>query len=335
MVMCAGLGTRLSPLTQLVAKPMVPVLGIPTLQFTFDLLKTHGIEDVTVNVHAHAQAFQQAMRFLNPPKDLHISDESQKLMGSAGGLKAASNFLEPGPFFLLNGDQIAHVNLRDLGLTHQYLRGRYGVKMTLAILSNGDGVNSYREVFVDQKKRMVRGLGSKNPRGSFFCGVAVLESELLNNITLDKPSDFGPLILEPAIRQGRVGTYWIDVFPELNDPQWYDIGSIPAWSAAHWSLMERLQKNELPELWKKRILKHNKQLAPNIWVSNWSALTSAPENWSGPIYFSPEKNSEDFPSEAGPRSLIYGLPGGMSLPSSVFFRGLTEPLQDVVPISSG
>ena len=98
MILAAGFGTRLKPLTQTVPKPMVPVLNRPLLEHTIELLRSCNIQDIAINVHhlpeqviAH---FGDGSRF---DVNLQFSREEQ-IMGTAGGIKRVQSFLETGPF---------------------------------------------------------------------------------------------------------------------------------------------------------------------------------------------------------------------------------------------
>jgi len=89
MILAAGFGSRLRPLTDTLPKPMVPVLNRPVLERTIDLLRTHGIRDITINLHHLPDKVQDyfgdGQRF---GVKLHWSPETD-ILGTAGGIKAA------------------------------------------------------------------------------------------------------------------------------------------------------------------------------------------------------------------------------------------------------
>ena len=111
MVLAAGFGTRLQPLTHVLPKPMFPVLGRPLLSHTFDILESANITDVAVNVH-HLPDF--IINYFEKKKlhdlNLHFSRE-EKILGTAGGIKKMEGFLEGGPFILINSDIITDIKL--------------------------------------------------------------------------------------------------------------------------------------------------------------------------------------------------------------------------------
>lgn len=103
MVLAAGLGTRLRPITDRMPKPLVPVGGRPMMDYVLDLLIEAGIKRVCVNVHHHAD---QMETYLAQREDLNfiISDERQQLMNSGGGLAKGLKHLPQGPVLVMNAD---------------------------------------------------------------------------------------------------------------------------------------------------------------------------------------------------------------------------------------
>ncbi|HZF01770.1 MAG TPA: nucleotidyltransferase family protein [Methylomirabilota bacterium] len=104
MVLAAGCGTRLLPLTERMPKPLVPVAGKPMIEYALDKLVAYGIEEVVVNVSHHKE---QLMDYLSAFKGLSfkISEEAEPLE-TGGGLKKALPLLGNEPFFTINSDII-------------------------------------------------------------------------------------------------------------------------------------------------------------------------------------------------------------------------------------
>src|SRR5690348_6687584 len=87
MIMAAGLGTRLRPFTDMRTKALLPVLGIPVAQFTIDSLAKAGVSSVVLNVHHRANETRSGLLGLDRANlKMEVSDESQSLLGSAGGI---------------------------------------------------------------------------------------------------------------------------------------------------------------------------------------------------------------------------------------------------------
>ena len=111
MILAAGFGTRLRPLTDKVPKPMVPILNRPILEHTIHLLRTHGITDITINLHHQPEMITDY--FGDGEKygvQLHWSHEPE-ILGTAGGIKKAQQWLDGESFLVINSDVVTDINL--------------------------------------------------------------------------------------------------------------------------------------------------------------------------------------------------------------------------------
>lgn len=104
MVLAAGMGKRMRPLTATQPKPMVRVAGKPLVDHTLDKLKDAGIAKAVVNVHYLADSLEAHLEERKVPKVV-ISDEREQLLETGGGIVKAESLL-PDPFFCLNSDNI-------------------------------------------------------------------------------------------------------------------------------------------------------------------------------------------------------------------------------------
>jgi NDP-sugar pyrophosphorylase family protein len=116
MILAAGLGTRLQPLTNNKPKALVEVNGKTLLETTINKIIQAGITEIVINVHHFAQ---QVIDFVKEKNsfgiDIHFSDETEELMDTGGGLKKASWFLKGGePFLVYNVDILSDIDLRHL-----------------------------------------------------------------------------------------------------------------------------------------------------------------------------------------------------------------------------
>jgi MurNAc alpha-1-phosphate uridylyltransferase len=103
MVLAAGLGERMKPLTDRVPKPLIKVGGRALIDYVLDRLAAAGVERVVVNVHYRADALE---RHLAGRRGIVISDERDRLLETGGGVVKAMPLLGPAPFFLINSDTI-------------------------------------------------------------------------------------------------------------------------------------------------------------------------------------------------------------------------------------
>ena len=105
MVLAAGLGTRMQPLTDRVPKPLVEVAGKPLIDHVLDRLADAGVERAVVNVHYKAEMIEKHLAARAKPQ-IAISDERGVLLGTGGGLVKALPHLGEAPFYLINSDTI-------------------------------------------------------------------------------------------------------------------------------------------------------------------------------------------------------------------------------------
>ena len=105
MILAAGLGTRMRPLTDTVPKPLVPVGGKPLINHVLDRLAAVGVETAVVNVHHFADQIEQHLKPRRAPK-IVISDERAAVLGTGGGVVKALPLLGPAPFFHVNSDTL-------------------------------------------------------------------------------------------------------------------------------------------------------------------------------------------------------------------------------------
>lgn len=106
MVMAAGLGKRMRPLTATRPKPLVEVAGKALLDHVFDRLRTAGVERAVVNVHYLADALQAHLENRVKGIDVVISDERGQLMETGGGLVQARDLLGDDPILVVNSDNL-------------------------------------------------------------------------------------------------------------------------------------------------------------------------------------------------------------------------------------
>src|ERR1700761_8591675 len=100
MVLAAGLGTRLRPLTYEITKPMVPVLDRPVMAHILDLLEHHGFDEVIANLHYFPETIEG---YFGDRLSYRVE---QELLGTAGGVRACGEFFGDEPFLVISGDAL-------------------------------------------------------------------------------------------------------------------------------------------------------------------------------------------------------------------------------------
>lgn len=178
MIFAAGLGTRLRPVTDKVPKAMVEVGGQPMLKIILDRCHMAGIHEVVVNVHYLPQVIENfLMTYIRPGMKVHISDESDDLLETGGGLLKAKNFFNDGqPFLIANADILTNIDIEMFMQTHIQLGGL----ATLAVRSR----NASRKLLFDKHGKLLgRATGEGTGFELAFSGYHIVDPKIFDHIT--------------------------------------------------------------------------------------------------------------------------------------------------------
>jgi NDP-sugar pyrophosphorylase family protein len=185
LILAAGLGTRLQPLTSIRAKPAIPVAGEPLVRRVVRWLASNGVTELVVNLH-HLPATLTAV--LGDGSDLgarvKYSWEQPTVLGSAGGPRRALSIIGADRFFIVNGDTLTDVDLEPLAASHH----TSGAMVTLALVPNREP-HKYGGVLLDRASQ-VTGFVRPGPKaeGSFhFIGVQVASRTAFEALPEGKP----------------------------------------------------------------------------------------------------------------------------------------------------
>jgi NDP-sugar pyrophosphorylase family protein len=203
MVLAAGLGTRMRPLTAAIPKPLLPIANRPILEYTFALLAGAGVREAIVNTHHLADVLEQGLRVLDPSGMMvHVSRE-RRILGTAGGLKKAEGFLGDGTFLLLNGDFLVDIDLDRVLDFHRNVRATATMVLMPDAISGVLGVDPDGVI-----RRFVAPRPADEPPDRLSCGftgIHVLEPQFLRLIPANKPWEINRQAYpELLARGGRV-----------------------------------------------------------------------------------------------------------------------------------
>lgn len=224
MILAAGLGTRLFPITQTRPKALAEVGGVPLLEIVMRNLKGYGFTHVVVNIHHFAP---QIRAFLESKDNfglqVTLSDETEALLNTGGGLKKAAPLFERGPILVHNVDILTSLNLNALYLHHC----KSGALATLAVKERPTtrslivGDHNYLCGWIDHTTGQVRkpGTWATESRQIAFSAIHVVEREVLLNAT--ESGAFS--ILDTYLR--LAATPVILTFSHQHD-LWMDLGRI-------------------------------------------------------------------------------------------------------------
>ena len=213
MVLAAGLGTRLRPLTYEITKPMVPVIDRPVMEHILELLGRHGIDEVVANLHYFPDSIRE---FFGDRIEYRYEVE---LLGTAGGVRACADFLGDETFLIISGDALTDIDLTALVRRH---RDAGGIA-TLAVKQVAD-TREYGVVVHDHAGR-VSGFQEKpspdEARSNLGnCGIYVFEPAIFDHFP-DRPFADWAQDVFPALLDADVPFYIHEVHG-----YWNDIGSL-------------------------------------------------------------------------------------------------------------
>ncbi|MGD1930568.1 MAG: sugar phosphate nucleotidyltransferase [Leptolyngbyaceae cyanobacterium] len=306
MVLAAGKGTRVRPITYTIPKPMIPILQKPVMEFLLDLLKHHGFDQIMVNVSHLANEiegyFRDGQRF---GVELAYSFEGRiedgqlvgDALGSAGGMKKIQEF---SPFFddtfvVLCGDALIDLDLTEAVRQHKAKGAIATVVMKSVPLKQ---VPSYGVVVTDddgriksfqEKPKVEEALST-----DINTGIYIFEPEIFNYIPAGMEYDIGGDLF-PKLVAAEAPFYGIRM-----DFEWVDIGKVPDyWQAIQDVMTGQVKLVDIP----------GEEVKPGIFTGlnvkvNWDKV-----DIQGPVYIGARAHIEDGakivgPTMIGPNCLI-------------------------------
>ncbi len=228
MILAAGLGTRMRPLTRLRAKPALPVLDRPLLHWTLDALAAAGVSEVAINTHHLPATVRQAVGSGRRWGMRVTWSHERRILGTAGGPRRLRAFFGDEPCLLVNGDVLFRFDLRRL----LRRRLRTGARVVLGLIPNPDP-RRYSAVTMDRRGRIRAIAGRPRPapgRPWLFTGIHLIDPALLDRLprgASDSVLDlYIPMLAEGAAVEGVA----------LRGA-WYDLGAPPLYLASQLAMI--------------------------------------------------------------------------------------------------
>src|SRR6202046_1361403 len=210
MVLAAGLGTRLRPLTNEITKPMVPVLDRPVMAHILDLLDRHGLEHVIASLHYFPESIK---RYFGERLSYRYEEE---LLGTAGGVRACAAFFGDEAFLIISGDALTDIDLSAFVARHREAGGI----ATLAVKKVSD-TREYGVVLHDREGRITGFQEKPNPQEALSDlgngGIYIFEPAIFDYFPerpfVDWAQDVFPALLghDGPFHLHEVREYWNDV----------------------------------------------------------------------------------------------------------------------------
>ncbi|MFY7802389.1 MAG: sugar phosphate nucleotidyltransferase [Limnoraphis robusta] len=297
MILAAGKGTRVRPITYTIPKPMIPILQKPVMEFLVELLRKHGFDQIMVNVSHLADEienyFRDGQRFgVQLSYSFEGSIEDGKLLGkavgSAGGMKKIQDFY---PFFddtfiVLCGDALIDLDLTAAVQQHK----EKGALATIVMKSvPRNAVSSYGVVVTDDKGR-IKAFQEKPAvedalSTSINTGIYIFEPEIFQHIPSGCEYDLGGDLFPKLVEIGAP-FYGITM-----DFEWVDIGKVPDyWQAVRGVLSGEVKNISIP----------GQQVRPGIYTGLNVAVNWDKVKIRGPVYIGGMTRIEDGAEIVGP-----------------------------------
>ncbi|MFZ4666820.1 MAG: sugar phosphate nucleotidyltransferase [Prochlorotrichaceae cyanobacterium] len=319
MILAAGKGTRVRPITYTTPKPMIPILEKPVMEFLLELLRNHGFNEIMVNVSHLAKEiesyFRDGQRF---GVQIAYSFEGQitdgeligEAIGSAGGMRRIQDFQ---PFFddtfvVLCGDALIDLDLTAAVKWHR----EKGALATIVMKSvPKELVSSYGVVVTDESGR-VKAFQEKPSveealSTNINTGIYIFEPEILNYIPSGQVYDIGGDLFPQLVAKGAP-FYAIPM-----DFEWIDIGKVPDyWSAIRSVLLGEVKNVSIP----------GREVFPGIYTGLNVAVNWDKVDIQGPVYIGGMTRIEDGAKIIGPSMIGANcwVCGGATVDNSVIFE---------------
>ena len=318
MILAAGKGTRVQPITHTIPKPMIPILQKPVMEFLLELLRQHGFTEVMVNVSHLAEEienyFRDGQRF---GVEIAYSFEGRiedgeligDALGSAGGLKKIQNFQRffDDTFVVLCGDALIDLNLSEAVRRHRQ-SGALATIITKRVPK--EKVSSYGVVVTDDDGR-VKAFQEKPGveealSDEINTGIYLFEPEIFEHIPDGMSYDIGSQLFPKLVEKG------LPFYALPMDFEWVDIGKVPDyWHAIRSVLQGDIRQVSIP----------GKQVRPGIYTglnvaANWDKI-----NVEGPVYVGGMTKIEDGATIIGPAMIgpSCHICAGATIDNSIIF----------------
>ena len=281
MILAAGKGTRVRPITDTVPKPMIPIINRPVMEFLVDLLRRHEFRDIIVSTsylsHEIESYFREGSRF-----DVRIAYSFEGYhcegevvpegLGSAGGLRRIQDFsgFFDGTFAVLCGDALIDLDLTEVVRQHR----RSGALATIVLKEVPlEDVDRYGIVEITPEGRIVRFQEKPAPADAVSrlanTGIYIFEPDVLDLVPADRPFDIGGELF-PLLAEKGLPFYGISM-----PFTWIDIGTTPDyWQATQTILNGGLRGLEMP----------GAEIAPGIWAGINVSIDWTGTTLNGPMY---------------------------------------------------
>ena len=318
MILAAGQGTRIRPLTKGMPKPMIPILGKPVLEFIIEQLARHDVREIMVNVAYHHWKIENyfgdghrwgvEMGYSYEGRREH-GEIVHKPLGSAGGMRRIQDF---SGFFddttiVLCGDAIIDLDI-SAALAEHMAKGAMASVVTLEVPR--DQVKNYGVVVADEQGRVLSFQEKPKPEEALSnlasTGIYLFEPAVLELIPRDREFDIGSELFPLLVKQG------LPFYAQNRPFHWIDIGRV----SDYWTVLQRVLSGEVADM-----RMPGREVRPGVWVGLNTSVDWNTVDVTGPVYIGSGSCIEPGAKIEGPAWLGNGclLRKGSKLTRSVLF----------------
>ncbi|MGD1909911.1 MAG: sugar phosphate nucleotidyltransferase [Rivularia sp. (in: cyanobacteria)] len=320
MILAAGKGTRVRPITYTTPKPMIPILQKPVMEFLLELLRQHGFDQIMVNVSHLAEEiesyFRDGQRFgveIGYSFEGSIDDNGKlvgKAVGSAGGMRKIQDFKTffDDTFIVLCGDALIDL---DLTAAVKWHREKGSIATIITKTVPREEVSSYGIVVTDDEGRIKEFQEKPSVEEAkstdISTGIYIFEPEIFEHIPSGVEYDIGGDLFPKLVEMGA------PFYAKAMDFEWVDIGKVPDyWRAIRGVLSGEIKNVQIPG----NQVKEGIYTGLNVAV-NWDKV-----DITGPVYIGAMTKIEDGAKIVGP---VYIGPSccvcsGATVENSVIFE---------------
>jgi len=223
MILAAGLGTRLRPLTNNKPKALMPVVNKPIIGRAVEYLKTHGISRIVVNAHHH---YEQVVDYLDGgrPFGLEIDVRVEpEILGTGGGIKNTSDFWDNEPFIVINSDILTNIDLSPAYEQHM-------TSGSLATLILHD-CEPFNQIQADNNQNITDIAENNIPGRLAFTGIQIMDPVLLSHIPEGKFFNIINCYRQLILTGKSINAYL------SRGHYWHDIGTLNSYILANRELL--------------------------------------------------------------------------------------------------
>jgi len=303
MILAAGQGTRVRPLTKNMPKPMVPILGKPLLEYLIEHLARFGVREIMLNVAFNHYKIENyfgdghrwgvEMGYSYEGRREH-GDIVPMPMGSAGGMRKIQDF---GGFFdettlVLCGDAIVDLDIAEALAEHK-AKGALASVVTVDVPR--EQVKNYGVVVSDADGRVVSFQEKPAPEEAkstlASTGIYIFEPEVIGMIPPDCEFDIGSQLFPMLVDKG------VPFYAQRHEFNWIDIGRL----TDYWDVLQRVLRGEVSQM-----LMPGKEVRPGVWVGLNTSIAWDSVQIVGPVYIGSGVKIEPGASVIGPAWIGHG-----------------------------